>query len=156
MLINVVVFYFSPATLITLTYCRPDETLCSWQEINKIQSVVGSVWKFCMLINLFSFINISTCEKLENDQLQDSCSKLAAYIQARIEYKLSTLCHTFFSDTALFFICLIFVCTQGSSARTQKHRLGPKHLIIIVLPMLLLLAGIPSLVQMNTFGLKLL
>ena len=96
MLINAVVFYFSPATLITLTYCRPDENLCSWQEINKIQSVVGSAWKFCMLTNLFSFINISTCEKLQNVQLQDSCSKLAAYIQARIEYKLSTLCHTFF------------------------------------------------------------
>ena len=96
MLINVVVFYVSPVILITLTYCRPDETLCSWQEINKIQSVVGSAWKFCMLINLVSFINISTCEKLQNVQLQDSCSKLAAYIQARIEYKLSTLCHNFF------------------------------------------------------------
>ena len=31
----------------------------------------------------------------------------------------------FFSDAALFFICLIFVCTQGSSALTQKHTLGP-------------------------------
>ena len=75
-------------------------------------------------------------------------------IQARIEYKLSTLCHSFFSDTAPVYLSdLLRVYSpsrqlrSSSDSRTLRipHK-RPKHLDIVHFPMLLLLSGILSLV----------
>ena len=80
-------------------------------------------------------------------------------IQAHIECKLSTLCQSFFSDTAPVYPFTFSISTphEDNSAPplTQElyafHTERPKHLDIAHFPMPLLLSGILCLVKLDTF-----
>ena len=81
-------------------------------------------------------------------------------IQARIKHKLSTLCHSFFSDTAPVYLCdfLRVYCPSrqlrsSSDSRTLRiPHIRPKHLDSIHFPMLLLLSGILCLMTLDIFS----
>ena len=77
-------------------------------------------------------------------------------IQARVEYKLSTLCHPFFSATSPVWLSdLMSTLHQDSSAPplTQEpdafRTLRPTHLDIAPFPMRFLLSGILCLVKLD-------
>ena len=81
-------------------------------------------------------------------------------IQARIKYKLSTLCHSFFSDTAPVYLSgLLRVYSPSrqlrsfSDSRTLRiPHIKTKHLDIVHFLMLLLLSGILCLMTLDIFS----
>ena len=75
-------------------------------------------------------------------------------IQARIEHKLSTLCQSFFSDTAPVYLSgLLRVYSPSRQLRwssdSRTHKLRPKQLYIAVFPMMLFLSCILCLSKLD-------